>query len=416
MRIRGGNRFCIALYVAFFLIAWESRGASAGDWPQILGPNRNGVAEKESIFATFPKSGPKTVWEYPVGHGYAGVAVAEGKLVLFHRLADEAVVECLDAASGKPQWKQSFPTHYVSTIAPDDGPRCVPLIHEGSVYLFGADGDLHSLRMADGRERWSRNVNQEYSPPPAYFGAGSTPIVDSGKLLVNVGGRGAGLVAFALADGKTVWQSTDEAPSYSSPVAATFAGRRQVVFITRLNVVSVDPEKGTVKFQFPFGQRGPTVNAANPLIVGKQLFVTASYGIGAQLAAVNDNKPTAVWENDSSLSSQYATPVEKDGVLYGLHGRQDGPPAELRAVDVQTGKVLWAEKNFGAGNLIRVGDKLLIMKIDGELVLAEANPKQYQQLASHKLFETTVQPLPAVSGGRLYVRDTKTLKCVDLRP
>jgi outer membrane protein assembly factor BamB len=323
----------------------------------------------------------------------------------------------LDAGSGKPLWKQQFPTRYVSTIAPDDGPRCVPVIHEESVFLFGADGDLHALRMADGSERWSRNVNQEYSPPPGYFGAGSTPIVEAGKLLVNVGGRGAGVVAFSLPDGKTLWQATDEAPSYSSPVTATFSERRQAVFVTRLSVVALDPATGKVQFQFPFGQRGPTVNAANPLVAGKQLFVTASYGIGAHLAAIDGDKVTDVWENDSSLSCQYSTPVEKDGVLYGLHGRQDAPPAaELRAVELQTGKVLWSEKNFGAGNLIRVGDKLLIMKIDGELVLVEANPKQYRKLASHKIFDTTVQPLPALAGGYLYVRDTKTLKCVDLRP
>ncbi len=170
----------------------------------------NATAEGERLASSWPATGPAVVWQRPVGHGYSGLAVAGGRAVLFHRLGNEAVAEAIDARSGKTLWKQSFPTNYQTSIAPDDGPRCVPLLHEERVYLFGADGDLHCLRLDSGAVVWSRDADRQYKAPLGYFGAGSTPIVEGGKLLVNIGGPAAGIVAFSLADGKTVWTATDE--------------------------------------------------------------------------------------------------------------------------------------------------------------------------------------------------------------
>ncbi len=375
---------------------------------------RNGKADGERLANHWPAAGPPVVWKRPVGHGYAGLAVAGGRVVLFHRIADEAIVEALEAASGKPLWKQSFPTHYQTSIAPDDGPRCVPLIHKERVYLFGADGDLHCLRLDSGETIWSRDADRQFKAPLGYFGAGSTPIVEGDKLLVNIGGPAAGIVAFHLADGKTAWEATSDAASYSSPTATTLGGKRRVIFVTRLNVVSVDPASGEVQFQFPFGMRGPTVNAAMPLVLGDDLFVTASYGVGAQLVRIADDKPKVLWADDNVMSSQYTTCIESGGALFGIHGRQDQGVAKLRAFDVQTQKVFWTQEDFGTGNLILADDKLLIMKTDGELILAEASRERFQPLASAKIFDDVVQPLPALADGRLFVRDSRTLKCLEL--
>ena len=394
------------------MLAGRVFGRPAGDWPQILGPHRNGQAEGEQLIA-WPAAGPETVWQVDVGHGFAGVAVSQGRLVLFHRLASELVAESLDAATGKRQWKVTFPTKYASTISSDDGPRCVPLIHDGSVFLVGPGGELACVALETGKQVWFRQIYQELKAPDGYFGAGSSPIVEGGKLLLNVGGSsGAGLVAFSLADGKTLWKATDEAASYSSPVAATIGDVRHVVFVTRLNVVSVDPQTGSVRFRFPFGARGPTVNAANPLILGDHVFVSASYGVGAQWAKVGAKQATKVWESDDVMSSQYATCMEKDGYLYGIDGRQDVGVARLRCFEPRSGKVQWTQEGFGTGNLILADGKLLIMKTDGDLVLAEPSPQEFRPLASAKMFDTTVQALPALAGGLLFARDTKTLKCL----
>src|SRR5206468_8577219 len=205
----------------------------------------------------------------------------------FHRVGASERVECLDAAGGKSQWKADFPATYKGGIDPDIGPRCVPLLADGVVYVFGAAGDLHSVALDTGKKRWSRSLYADYKGDEGYFGAGSTPILIGGKLLVNVGGRGAGIVALDPGSGKTLWKSSDEAASYSSPAAAKIGGKEEALFVTRMNCVLADPATGNIAALFPFGKRGPTVNAATPLVFGNKLFVTSSYGVGAVLASLD---------------------------------------------------------------------------------------------------------------------------------
>jgi outer membrane protein assembly factor BamB len=347
-----------------------------------------------------------------VGRGFAGPAVSGGKAVIFDRQGDFEVVTVRDARSGKELWSAKSPVRYESTISPDDGPRCVPLIHDDRVYVLGVAGRLRSLALADGSEIWQRELLRDFDVPPSYFGVGSTPILFGDKLLVNVGGDQAGIVAFNISDGTTAWEATDEGASYSSPTLATIEGRPVAVFVTRLAVVGLDPATGRVRFRFLFGQRGPTVNAATPLVIGGHLFVSASYGVGAVWAKLGQGSTQELWRSDEVMSSQYTTCVYKDGALFGIDGRQDIPPAHLRAFDPHSRKVFWTEEDFGTGNLILAGDKLLIMKTDGKLVLAEADKSRYRELARAPVLDGTAQPLPALANGRLYVRDESTLKCL----
>lgn len=389
----------------------------AGDWPQILGPHRNGVAENEKLAASWPAAGPKLAWQKSVGRGLAGVAVAGGKTLLFHRVAEEEVAECLDAQTGKALWKVNFPTRYVSSIAEDDGPRCVPLIGEKHVYLFGAGGGLHCVTLADGKQVWSHDCAEEFGAPEGYFGFGSTPLLEGSKLLVNVGaGRNqAGIVAFDAASGRVAWKSTDELGSYSSPVATTVDGVRHVIFVTRLNCVSLDPDNGQVRFEFPFGARGPTVNAANPLVFDGHLFLTSSYGVGAVFARIGKSEAKIIWKNDDTMSSQYPTPVLVDGLLYGIDGRQDVGTASFRCIDPQNHTILWSQEGFGMAVPILADGKLLLIKTNGEAVLAQPLPKAFQPLARASLLKGILRALPALANGLLYVRDESTLKCIDLR-
>lgn len=391
--------------------------AAAGDWPQILGPQRNGVADNEKLADSFPKKGPPQVWQKEIGEGFAGVAVSDSKAILFHRVGDEERAQAFDAATGKPLWMRPFPTTYASSISPDNGPRCVPVIHDGRVFLLGAAGGLHCVSLADGKPVWSRDVVKDFGAPEGYFGIGTTPIVEGNKLLVNVGGKAnSGIVAFAIADGSTLWQATDEQASYSSPVAVTQGGVRHVIFVTRLSALSIDPENGKVRWKLPFGARGPTVNAANPLVLGDHLFLSASYGVGAVYAKFGKDKTQTVWENNDTMSSQYATCVVHEGLLYGVDGRADQGSASLRCFDPRTGKVQWTESNFGMATLILADRKLILVKEDGTLVLAAATPEKYRELGRARVLSTTTRALPALSNGLLYVRDTRELNCLDLRP
>jgi outer membrane protein assembly factor BamB len=294
------------------------------------------------------------------------------------------------------------------------------------VYVYGAMGNLRCLDLKTGKTVWERDTYDEFNskkysrgePPEGYFGLASSPIVEGDKVLVNVGGnaQGAGIVAFFADSGRTAWKATAERASYSSPVATTVDGKRHAIFVTRLNVVSLDPDTGAVRFQFPFGRLGPTVTAANPLILDGHVFVTASYGIGSVFARIETDGAEIVWQDAEIMASQYTTCVEHNRYLFGINGRQDGPPADLTCFDPKTRKVAWTRPSFGYATLLKAGDGLLIVKTDGTLVLAAANVDEYEELAQARVCETTIRALPALAGGLLYVRDTSMLKCLDLRP
>jgi outer membrane protein assembly factor BamB len=401
----------LAVVLLVTLVPMQQVGM-ASDWPQILGPNRNGKATDEKLASPWPAGGPPQVWQYAVGSGYAGVAAAQRKVVVWHRVGDECVADALDVRLGQRLWQAKFPTRYVSTIAPDNGPRCVPVIHQGQVFLVTPDGDLHCVALADGKTVWSRQAYADFDAPEGYFGAGSTPIVVDNKLIMNVGGRGAGMVAFAIKDGTTVWQATDEAASYAAPTLTGVAGNPLVIAVTRLNTLGIDPANGQVRWQYPFGMRGPTVNAATPLVLGDHLFLSASYGIGARWLKLAANQVDEVWESNDAMSSQYTTSIEHQGTLYGIDGRQDQGIARLRAIDPTTGKVRWTKEGFGSGHLIFADDKIIAQAIEGDLVLIDPNPKDYREISRFKALNTTAQALPALANGQLFVRDTNTLKCL----
>jgi outer membrane protein assembly factor BamB len=393
--------------------------AISGDWPQILGPQRDGTAVGERLADSWGATGPPEVWTRSgLGAGFAGMAVADSTLVLFHRLRNVELVEALSPADGKSKWRLEIPTTFRPSFTSDDGPRCVPLIHNGRVYVFGSQGVLACLELASGRRLWQRNTHADFAAPEGYFGAGSSPILEGNAVIVNVGGgrSGAGIVAFDAKSGKTLWKATDEMASYSSPVARTINGQRHVVFITRLQAVSLNPANGGVRFAIPFGKRGPTVNGANPVLLGDKLFLSASYGVGAIYGRVATDAFNELWRNDDLMSSQYATCVVADGKLYGIHGRQDVGAVSLRCIDPERRRVLWSEPGLSYGTLLKADGKLVILTCTGELVLARLDPQRYQELARSTVLQPTTRGyrLPALADGRLYIRDDTTLKCLDL--
>ncbi len=422
-RTTAGLAFLSISRLATILIAgscfWLIQPCIGGDWPQILGPNRNGEAIDEAKIPKWPSAGPERNWSYPVGQGYAGPAVVGNQVIVFHRVGDAERIESLDAASGESKWKADFSANYRGGVNPDLGPRCVPLIHGERVFAYGAAGGIYCVNLSDGKKLWTRAAYQDFDGQEGYFGAGSSPIVAAGKLIVNVGGKRAGLVAFDLATGKTDWQATDEGASYSSPTSATIEGQLRVIFVTRLNVVAIDPGNGEVCFRFPFGSRGPTVNGATPLVIGDRLFVSASYGVGANWSRITDNSANEIWANDEVMSSQYSTCVHREGFLYGTHGREDFQNGVLRCVEAATGEVKWTEQGFGVAHTTLVGSDLLILGIDGTLRLVEATPDAYRELAVAKVSSNITRPLPALSNGRFYFRDNAgqggTLTCLQLR-
>jgi outer membrane protein assembly factor BamB len=202
-------------------------------------------------------------------------------------------------------------------------------------------------------------------------------------------------------------------------VGATLDGRRRAVFFTRRGLVGLDPATGAVAFEREWRSRSDSsVNAATPLVAGNLIFLSASYGTGAAVFSVSKDTLTEVWTSDDVLSNHYATSVHRNGVLYGFHGRQEFGPS-FRAVDMKTGAVRWSEEKFRAGTVTLAGDRLLILREGGELVMAEATPEAFRPIARAQVLPAVARGYAALSDGFFYARNgdvrASELICLDLR-
>jgi len=406
-------RMKLAIIVAALAVAAP---IGAVDWPQYLGPERNGTYRGPALAESWGPSGPRVVWRKSVGAGFAGPAVVGGRLILFHRVGKEEVVDAFDAATGAQQWHYAYPTTYRDDFGFDEGPRAVPVVSGGIVYTFGAEGQLHAIDLASGKRVWSEDTMKRFAVPKGYFGAAGSPLVEDGRVIANIGGPKAGIVAFDAKTGKVLWTATDDAASYSSGVGATFGGQRRAVFLTREGLEGLDPATGRVAFHQRWRARiAQSVNAASPLVINDLIFVSAEYGPGAGvLRVVGDSMLETLWSNDDALSNHYATSVYYNGYLYGYHGRQEFGPS-LRAVELRTGKVAWNQDQFRAGSITLAGDRLLIVREAGELIIAPASPKAFMPTARAQVLSGVLRPYPAIADGLLYLRNENTLVCIDLR-
>lgn len=390
------------------------RAAEPGaDWPQFLGPTRNGIYAGKDLAAGWPAGGPKVLWQRKVGPGWSGPVVADGKVVIFHRVGDNETVESLDASSGKPIWKGEYATQYQDDFGFDEGPRGTPAINGGMVYTFGADGILSCWELASGKRAWNVDTKAALQADKGFFGIACSPLVEGDAVIVNVGGKGAGIAAFDKKSGKLAWKATEAEAGYSSPIAATIAGKQYVLSLTRAGLAALEPD-GKVLFEYPFRSKNhASVNAATPVVVGNSIFLSASYGTGAALLKFDEAGPTVVWANDESLSAHYATPVYRDGYLYGFDGRQE-QRCNLRCIEMKTGKVMWSEDHFGAGTLTLAGDDLLILHESGELIRAAASPAAFKVKDRAQILGHEVRAYAALASGRLFARDKQKLVCVEL--
>jgi outer membrane protein assembly factor BamB len=388
---------------------------AAADWPQFLGPERTGVYTGPPLNEKWASSGPRVVWRKPVGEGLSGPVVAQKRLIVFHRVDDREVVESLDALTGAAQWRHAYPTTYRDDFGFDEGPRAVPVIADGIVYTFGAEGRLHAVDLVSGKPLWTVDAMRQFGVAKGFFGAAGSPLVENGKLIANLGGKEAGIVAFDAKTGKILWKATSDAASYSSGVAATILGSRYVLFLTREGLVGLDPANGQVRFRRAWRARqAASVNAATPLVIGNGIFVSAEYGPGAGVLQFDGAKLLDLWLSNDVLSNHYATSVHHQGRLFGFHGRQEFGPV-FRAVEMKSGKVLWTTERFGAGTVTLAGNRLLIARETGELILAAASSTAFEPIARAQILPPTVRAYPALADGLLYVRNDDTLVCLDLR-
>jgi len=419
--------FCV---VATALVAGRLPAQEAADWPQFLGPQRNGISAEKGLIDKLPEGGPKVLWRAKGGIGMAGVAVAGGRAMTLVQRDGQQWLIALDAASGKPLWQSPLGSEY--TNQQGDGPRATPTIAGDRVFAFTGEGILAALSATDGKPLWSHNVLADLKGKPADYGMASSPLVVGDHVIVIAGAPRATLAAYDVKTGKLAWTAGEDPAGYSSPAVLTVGGKQQVVAFTGSSAIGVDPAQGTLLWRYPY-QTDFDCNIAVPLAVDGKLFLSSGENHGCVLLSLAKEAlakealskegaklaPQEVWQSQGSQSvmrNEWQTSILLDGHLYGFDNvGSAGPVTHLTCVNAATGKRVWQKPRFGKGNLIAADGKLWISTMNGELVIVRATPQAYEELGRAEVIGSTRQAPSLAGGGRLYLRDDAEIVCLDVR-
>jgi outer membrane protein assembly factor BamB len=407
---------------------------AAAPWPQWRGPRRDGVAHQPGLLTAWPKRGLRKLWQAQGGDGYASFAVAGGRVFTVVQGEDgQEIVLCWRADDGgKELWRHIYPSRSVEY----GGPRATPTVDGKRVYVLGGGGRLMCLKADTGEVIWEHDLPAELKGSVPKWGFASSPLVEGDRVFVTAAGRQGTVACFDKREGTLLWSALDDPPGYSSPVAVTIAGVRQVVFFTGRQLVGLAPEDGEVLWKYPWETKFE-VNAATPLPIrarsagGKELhyvFISSGYEKGCALVKIEPPRggqgqfrAIRVYRSNA-LECHFASPVRRGDYLYGLDEKRD-----LTCLDLRTGAVRWRlndpgpdgaeaprRRGFKKGSLLRVDDYLLLLSEDGRLVLAEANPDRYQEVASAQPTRRRCWTLPVLADGRLYLRDQAVGQCLKM--
>jgi outer membrane protein assembly factor BamB len=407
--------------------AWgqpEKPGQSAaanGDWPQFLGPDRNGISRETGLLTAWPKDGPREVWRRAGGVGMSGLAIRGGKLYTLVQKADRQWAVCLDKQTGAGEWETDLAPAYKNQMG--DGPRATPAVADGELYVFTGEGILAALKTSDGAIVWQKNVVSEFGGKPADYGMACSPLVIGDRVVITAGAPAATVAAFDRKSGAVAWiAGKDFPPGYSSPSVLKVGGREQLVVLHGAGASGLDPSTGGELWSFPY-ETDFNCNIATPLAIDGKVFLSAGENHGSVLLALKpqgEKKFAAeeAWASHgpkSVLRNEWQTSILLDGNLYGFDNvGSAGPVTHLTCVNAATGERRWQELRFGKGNLIAADGKLFLSTMQGELVVATATPNRFEELGRKRILGKTRQA-PALAAGLLYLRDDREIVCLDVR-
>ncbi len=432
---------------SFALLLWLQR-AHADDWPQWLGPQRDGVWRETGLVEKFPDGGPKVRWRVPIGGGYAGPAVASGRVYVADRVlapnnANPASgfdrrfirggerVLCLNEADGQVLWQHEYDCPY--DVDYPAGPRATPVVHQGKVYTLGTMGNLFCLDAATGKEVWSRDFKKDFAAKTPAWGFAAHPLIDGRKLICLVGGEGSVAVAFDKDTGKELWRALSAPePGYCPPMLYEFGGKRQLIIWHPASVNALDPETGDVHWSQPFSIRSG-LSIPTPRKEGDRLFLTSFYE-GPMLLEIKDAQlpPRLVWRgkgknerNTDGLHAIMCTPFLEGGYIYGVCSY-----GQFRCLKADTGERVWEtfeptggkEARWANCFVVKNGDRFFLFNEKGDLIIAKLSPEKYLELSRAHLLDPSnslpgrevVWSHPAFANRSVYARNDKELVCFSL--
>jgi outer membrane protein assembly factor BamB len=435
-------------------------GAVTHEWPRFLGPEHAPRSTETKLTHTLPAAGPALVWEVAKGSGYTCPAIAGGKLILFHRVEDHEVVECLHPETGRRFWTQKDPVTYRDRYGYGDGPRASPMIDDGRVYTFGVTSRLTCRDLSDGRVLWQRDCAAQDGVPQYFFGSGATPLAVGEVLVCDLGGKdGKDIVGFDKKTGAVRWTAkTGWGQSYAAPIPAVIQGQPRVLIFqggegaagetSQGGLVCLDPVSGKVDSTFPWrAPRYTSVNAASPVICGPdRVFITQAYvdrgspcNGGAMLAFDSEHHTTAAWKSET-FGCHWMTPVLQGGHLYAFSGEKEDH-CDLVCYEATHGRELWRKTEewkhttpdgreipigLKRASLLAVDGQFLALSEWGSLCWMTLTPEKEERHDTCQLFlaQHAGWTLPALSRGLLYVvqnepdtfsKTGRRLLCYDLR-
>jgi outer membrane protein assembly factor BamB len=385
--------------------------AGLADWPGFRGPHRDGVVAAGTGDWSAP---PREAWRHPVGPAWSSVCVVGDRLFTQEQAGPEELVTCYLVADGRPLWRHAEAARHADNES-GPGPRATPTFHDRKIYALGAEGLLTCLNAGDGTRVWGadlRTATEKGDKVPGWGMAGS-PLVVGDKVIVHPGVKdGPRLLAFDAKTGAPAWTAPGGANTYSSPQLAELAGVPQVLIVTSAGLFSHDPETGQELWKSPCAVEDFSPTCTQPLLLPGDKLVIGGSRIGMpsrclQVAHGADGwTVTEVWK--AKFSPSFNDFVHRDGFLYGLDS------GRLVCLDAATGKQRWKDGNFGAGQLLLVGDKLLVQAEAGEVHLVAATPEGFREVATHEALTDKTWNHPVVANGRLFVRNGREVVCFDL--
>lgn len=391
--------FALAFILTPLSIAEEKK--LGVDWYQWRGPNRDGISSEKGWTTSWEGGSPKKLWGTSVGIGYSAVSISKGKLYTMGNNNKKDTVYCFDANTGTPIWKYSYSN--VSEGGGHPGPSATPTVDDKRVYTLSREGDLFCFDAETGKVIWYQDVKKYGAKPPTWWFS-SSPLVFDGMAIVDDGIT----MAFDKATGKLLWKTQDYEGGYSSPYAFKQNNSWRIAVYNGFGLVVLDPKTGKEigKQLFQIKNR---VNVSTPIISNGKAFVSSGYGKGCALIDISTNNFSIIYEN-KNMKNHFNSCVLLNGYLYGFD------ESELKCMDFQTGNVKWSQKGLGKSSLMIADGKLIIMTEKGDLVIAEASPESYKEIARAKVLSGLCWTVPVLSNGKIYCRSHEgDLVCLDVK-
>ena len=367
--------------------------AKANDWPNFRGPDHSGISKETGWSTTWPADGPKQLWKAKVGTGFASIVVSEGRAYTLGNTDDTDTVFCFDAITGREIWKHSYAAKLDPNIY-EGGPNATPTVAGGRVYTLSKRGVVHCLDAAKGTVIWSTNLMSGLQAQMPDWGFSGSVLIAGDLCVLNVGAAGT---ALDKQTGKGVWFSGTDKAGYSTAVPFKAGNDAAAAMAVKQNVVAVRVKDGKELWRFPWKTQYD-INAADPILAGNKVFISSGYNHGGGVFDVSGAPPKKIWEN-KNMRNHMNSCVLWQGHIYGVDDK------ELRCLALDTGAVNWSETASGKGSLILADGKLIVLSDKGELIVAEATPKEFKPISRAQVIGGKCWTTPVLANSRIYCRN-----------